>query len=258
MTSAGQGRRRWDAGGVPGQRIPAERRHGLPSPPGNGAALRRPGGTPALRAGGALRRGLRRGGLSAGPWVALRLAGKAPGGPTNGGHRLRWAAALPSADAAVFCPLLRHGWLCAGTGDAHRRHAGGAGRLLYPGGPAGAARRRHLGLSFAECCLPGGGWAGDGGQASAPARPPGWPGDCPLRPLRQRQRPPGCWRTACGRPDGGGGTGALSPGAAAVSHGGGPPGPGGTAGGPPAAGGAACVAALPDGGGRRAAAGPPL
>ena len=154
--------------------------------------------------------------------------------------------------------FLRHGWLCAGTGDALRRHAGGAGRLLYPGGPAGAARRRHLGLSFAECCLPGGGWAGDGGQASAPARPPGWPGDCPLRPLRQRQRPPGCWRTACGRPDGGGGTGALSTGAAAASHGGGPSGPGGTAGGPPAAGGAACGAAVPDGGGRRTAAGPPL
>ena len=203
------------------------------------------------------------------PWTAARCArrncypasrrdAEAPGGAIDGGHRFRRAAAFPAADAAALRPLLRHGGLRAGAGDALRRHAGGAGRLLYPGGPAGAARRRHLGLSFAECCLPGGGWAGDGGQASAPAHPPGWPGDRPRRPLRQRQRPPGCWRTACGRPDGGGGTGALSPGAAAVSHGGGPPGPGGTAGGPPAAGGAACAAALPDGGGRRTAAGPPL
>ena len=258
MTSAGQGRRRWDAGGVPGQRIPAERRHGLPSPPGDGAPLRCPGGAAALRSRGALRRGLRRGGLPAGAGVALRLAGKASGGPSDGSHCLRRAAAFPSADAAALRPLLRHGGLRAGAGDALRRDAGGAGRFLHQGGPAGAAHRRHLGLSFAECCLPGGGWAGDGGQASAPARPPGWPGSPSYGALRQWKRPPGCWRTACGRPDGGGGTGALSPGAAAVSHGGGPPGPGGTAGGPLAAGGAACVAALPDGGGRRTAAGPPL
>lgn len=258
MASAGQGRRRWDAGGVSGQRVPAERRHGLPSPPGDGTALRRPGGTAAMRAGGALRRVLRRGGLSAGTGVALRLAGEAPGGAIDGGHRLRRAAAFPSADAAALRPLLRHGGLRAGAGDALRRHAGGAGRLLYPGGPPGAAHRRHLGVSPAERRLPGGGRAGNGGQALAPAHPPGWPGDRPRRPLRQRQRPPGRRRAACVRSDGGGGPGAFSPGTAAASHGGGPPGPGGADGRAPAAGRAACAAALPDGGGRRAAAGPPL
>ena len=190
--------------------------------------------------------------------MALRLAGKASGGPADGSHCLRRTAAFPSADAAALRPLLRHGGLRAGAGDALRRNAGGAGRFLHPGGPAGAAHRGPLGLPFAERRLPGGGRAGGGGQAPAPARPPGWPGDCPRRPLRQRQRPPGCRRAARGRPDGGGGPGALPPGAAAASHGGGPSGPGGAAGGAPAAGGAACSPALPDGGGRRAAAGPPL
>lgn len=140
-------------GGLCGQRVRAERGDGLSAGAGRRAAGGRspPAGT--VHTGGAGRRGLRRGGVSAGRRLSGCPAGKAGGGSGAGSAGLWRGGTAAPADAAALHRFQRHGGVCSGTGTAGRgRRSDGKRRFLHGCGRQSAADCRRRGL----CCAGGG------------------------------------------------------------------------------------------------------
>ena len=184
------GRRRDDS--LCGQRVRSQRPDGLPA-----AALYRAAGggalaPQALRPGGHLRRGLRRGSVPAG----VRLSGIAAGKDRGGGgplrDRLRRGGAAPPSDAAAVCRILCHGRVRAGAGAAGGQcRAGGPGRVLHRRLRQSAADRRRGGVSGADGGVPGGGPARPGGRAGERSGVYQWPDRRSDGPAGHGQRPAG-------------------------------------------------------------------
>ena len=143
--------------GICGQRIRAQRHHGLPDAAGHGASCGRPSAAPPMPAGRHPGRCLRGSGLSAGTWIFGCGAGK--GGSRRAFVRggVRRTGAPAAADGAAVRRLLCHGRLCAGTGVADRWRAGGKRHFLYGRGRPHLAAGRHRRLRRAGLDLPRGG-----------------------------------------------------------------------------------------------------
>lgn len=224
---------------------------GMHGPPGGAAPAA--GTVSSLGAAG---RRLRIGGLSSGAFFPVLDAGEDRIGGVAGSGGFWWGGEAGAADAAVFRPLLRYGWVRAGTGPSLRRRTHGGGHFLYGCGRPGAAHRRGGGLRRYDGGVPGGGQAGTGGTAPEGAGVPGGPGgdhdgaprhrECPA-PSRLRPTGAGDGPGSAGERAARGGAADPDAGAAAL--------PGGPAGAFAGGGAAAAVfpGALPDGG---AAGGP--
>ena len=195
-------------GDLRGQRVCAERGHGLSAFFGHGPAGGAAAPAETLSAGGPGRRGLCRGGVPAGRRVPGRRAGQAGGGRPAGAAGFRRGGKAPAADFAAVHHCLRLGGMRFGPGAAGgRRGPGGKRRLLYGCGRQGPTDRGHRGLFGDDGGVPGGGKARRRRRAAAGAGLHRWARRGADRPLGQRQRPPG----PGGRPAGAGG-GAWRPG----------------------------------------------
>lgn len=219
---------------------------GMHGPPGGAAPAA--GTVSSLGAAG---RRLRIGGLSSGAFLPFLDAGEDRIGSTAGSGGLWRGGEAGAADAAVFCPLLRHGRVRAGIGAPLRRRTHDGGRFLYGRGRPGAAHRRGGGLRRYDGGVPGGGQAGTGGTASEGPGVPGGPGGNHDGASRHRECPAPSRLRPTGAGDGPGRAGERSavPGAAAFDAGAAAL-PGGPAGAFAGGGAAAAVfpGALPDGG----------
>ena len=219
---------------------------GVHGPPGGAAPAA--GTVSSLGAAG---RRLRVGGLSSGAFLPVLDAGEDRIGGAAGSGGLRRGGEAGTADAAVFCPLLRHGRVRAGIGASLRRRAHGGGRFLYGRGRPGAAHRRGGGLCRYDGGVPGGGQAGTGGAAPEGAGVPGGSGGDHDGPPRHRECPAPSRLRRTGAGDGTGRAGERSavPGAADPDAGAAAL-PGGPAGAFAGGGAAAAVfpGAIPDGG----------
>lgn len=148
--------------GLCGQRVCTERGDGLPAFSGHCPA----GGSDApagpLPVGGAGRRGLCRGGVSAGRGLPGRCSGQAGGWSSVGAAGLWRGGEAPANDPAAVCHCLRPGGLCAGPGVADGQHGPGSKRrFLYGHRRQGFAGRSQRGLSCLNGGVPGCGapWA---------------------------------------------------------------------------------------------------
>lgn len=139
---AGEGAGDYDSR-VCGQRICAQRDHGLSSAAGHGPPCRSPSAAQAMPAGGTVGRSLRSGSVPAGAGLPRRRAGKTGLRRFAVRDGVRRAGASPASDGAAVCSLLRYGRMCAGAGTADRRRSGSQRHFLHGCGHPDAASVRY-------------------------------------------------------------------------------------------------------------------
>lgn len=118
-------------GGVSGQRVPAQRSHGLHSPALHGASCGHPAAAEAVSGGITFGRAVCIRGVSPGTHLSGSGAGKGCGGSTVGPDRLWRRDAAAALDTAVCAALLRYGGMCTGAGTGGGRRTGGERGFLH-------------------------------------------------------------------------------------------------------------------------------